>query len=96
MGLITGFDNPLGPASALLVGAFVCCAVCVSAEGMQDLKAGYMLGSTPWKQQMIQIAGLLCPAILIPLVMSLLIDAYGIGPPSAEVSHFLIVPTLDC
>ncbi|MGB2809557.1 MAG: oligopeptide transporter, OPT family, partial [Sedimentisphaerales bacterium] len=44
---------------------------------MQDLKAGRIVGATPWKQQVMQIVGTLSGAIVIAPVLMLLHQAYG-------------------
>jgi putative OPT family oligopeptide transporter len=51
---------------------------------MQDLKAGRIVGATPWKQQVMQIVGTLSGAIIIAPVLMLLHEAYGFkGQPGA-------------
>jgi putative OPT family oligopeptide transporter len=42
-------------AAVLGVAAVVCCACCVSGSLIQDLKAGHLLGGTPWKMQVVEI-----------------------------------------
>ncbi len=44
-----------GVATVLGVASVVCCACCVSGSLMQDLKAGYILGGTPWKMELAEI-----------------------------------------
>ncbi len=44
-----------GVAAVLGVASVVCCACCVSGSLMQDLKAGYILGGTPWKMEVAEI-----------------------------------------
>src|SRR5712691_9333566 len=53
-----GGTHPAGPAAALLIGAVVCCAAAMGGDNLQDLKTGYVVGSTPWKQQIMQVVGL--------------------------------------
>ena len=55
---------------------------------MQDLKTGNLVGSTPFKQQIMQISGLIVPGILLPLVLNLVLQAYGIGEPTEQVCVF--------
>ncbi|PEE79305.1 OPT/YSL family transporter, partial [Bacillus toyonensis] len=43
---------PLGAVAAIMIGAVVCCAAAVGGDNLQDLKAGYIVGATPWKQQL--------------------------------------------
>jgi putative OPT family oligopeptide transporter len=66
-----------GPAAAIIIGSVVCCAAAIAGDNMQDLKAGYLLGATPWKQQVMQIVGTLSAALVIAPVLMLLQDAYG-------------------
>tara|TARA_B100001250_G_scaffold162656_1_gene139807 strand:- start:3213 stop:5525 length:2313 start_codon:yes stop_codon:yes gene_type:complete len=56
------------------VAAFVACAGAISGDNLQDLKTGYILGATPWRQQIGQIVGVAAGAVAIPLVLNLLSD----------------------
>ncbi|MBW7989080.1 MAG: oligopeptide transporter, OPT family [Planctomycetes bacterium] len=77
-----GAEN--GPAAAIIVGSVVCCAAAIAGDNMQDLKAGRIVGATPWKQQVMQIVGTLSGAIIIAPVLMLLHEAYGFkGQPGA-------------
>ncbi len=66
-------------ATAILVGAVVCCAAAIAGDNMQDLKAGYIVGATPYKQQIMQIVGVVSAAIVIAPILELLFQAYGLG-----------------
>lgn len=66
-----GVDAANGGVAAVLgVAAIVCVAAAVSGEMLQDLKAGHILGGTPWKMQLGDIAGV----ALAGLVMFLVLD----------------------
>ena len=70
---------PLGAVAAIMIGAVVCCAAAVGGDNLQDLKAGYLVGATPWKQQlMLGIGAFSCALVMAP-VLNLLQQAYGIG-----------------
>jgi len=70
----------------------VCCAAAVGGDNLQDLKAGYLVGATPWKQQlMLGIGAFSCALIMAP-VLNLLAHAYGIGAPTAEHPNALAAP----
>jgi len=70
---------PLGAVAAIMIGAVVCCAAAVGGDNLQDLKTGYLVGATPWKQQlMLGIGAVSCALIMAP-VLNLLQEAYGIG-----------------
>ena len=86
----TGSGN--GAAGAILIGAVVCCAAAIAGDNMQDLKAGHLLGSTPQKQQIMQMVGVISAAIVLPLVLDLLNTAYGFGPATAEKPNSLTAP----
>ena len=46
---------------------------------MQDLKVGQIVGATPWKQQVMLILGVIVSSFVIPPILQLLYNAYGIG-----------------
>ena len=90
--LLLGADSPIGAVAAIMIGAVVCCAAAVGGDNLQDLKAGYIVGATPWKQQlMLGIGAFSCALIMAP-VLNLLAAAYGIGPPTAEQPNSLAAP----
>ena len=64
--LLLGRDSSIGPVAAIMIGAVVCCAAAVGGDNLQDLKAGYIVGATPWKQQlMLGIGAFSCALIMI-------------------------------
>jgi putative OPT family oligopeptide transporter len=90
--LLLGKDSEIGAVAAIMIGAVVCCAAAVGGDNLQDLKAGYLVGATPWKQQlMLGIGALSCALVMAP-VLNLLASAYGIGPPTAEHPNSLNAP----
>lgn len=64
-----GMKGTQGVAAVLGVAAVVCVAAAVAGEMLQDLKAGHILGGTPWKMQIGDIFGVLIAAsvMFIPL-----------------------------
>src|SRR6059036_283831 len=89
---VMGGDHPAGPAAALLIGAVVCCAAAMGGDNLQDLKTGYVVGSTPWKQQIMQVVGVATAAVVIVPVLVLLQAKYGIGEVTADHPHPLSAP----
>ncbi|MCH7522077.1 MAG: oligopeptide transporter, OPT family [Candidatus Marinimicrobia bacterium] len=69
----------VGPSAAIFIGAVVCCAAAIGGDNLQDLKAGYILGATPWKQQVMQGVGTISAAFVMMPVLWLLHSRYGIG-----------------
>lgn len=51
----------------------------ISNDTMQDLKVGEIVGATPWKQQLMLVFGVVISAFVIPPILQLLYQAYGIG-----------------
>ena len=79
--IITFFDvdSSKGAAAAILIGAVVCCAAAIGGDNLQDLKTGNIVGATPWKQQLMQLIGVISAALTLGIVLTLLHEAYGIG-----------------
>jgi putative OPT family oligopeptide transporter len=66
-------------ATAVLVGAVVANAAAIAGDNMQDLKAGRIVGATPYKQQIMQVVGVVAGALAIAPILQLLFQAYGLG-----------------
>ncbi len=90
--LFMGAGHPAGPAAALVIGAVVCCAAAMGGDNLQDLKTGHVVGATPWKQQVMQVVGVLTGAMVLAPVLSLLQAKYGIGEPTMTHPHPLSAP----
>ncbi len=82
--LMMGKDSTIGPVAAVMIGAVVCCAACIAGDNLQDLKCGYIVGATPWRQQVMLAIGAVSSALVMAPVLNLLADAYGIGTATAE------------
>jgi putative OPT family oligopeptide transporter len=90
--LLMGSGHPAGPAATLVIGAVVCCAAAMGGDNLQDLKTGHLVGATPWKQQIMQVVGVLTGALVLVPVLSLLQAKYGIGEPTIGHPHPLSAP----
>ena len=90
--LLLGRDSAIGPVAAIMIGAVVCCAAAVGGDNLQDLKAGYIVGATPWKQQLMLMIGSFSCALVMAPVLNLLAAAYGIGAPTPEHPNSLAAP----
>lgn len=89
---LMGRDAELGPVAAIMIGAVVCCAAAIAGDNLQDLKCGYMVGATPWRQQtMLAIGAISCALVMAP-VLNLLAKAYGIGVPTEAHPNPLLAP----
>lgn len=89
---LMGVEALNGPAAAIMVGAVVCCAAAIAGDNLQDLKAGYIVGATPWKQQVMQGVGVVSAVLVMAPILNLLLQAYGIGVPTPEQPDALLAP----
>ncbi|MDO9608895.1 MAG: oligopeptide transporter, OPT family [Brevundimonas sp.] len=71
-------------AFALIVTAVVFAVAVIANDNLQDLKTGQLVEATPWRQQVALIVGVGAGAIVIPLILNLLNQAFGFegGPPA--------------
>jgi len=90
--LMTTGGEVSGAAGAILIGAVVCCAAAIAGDNMQDLKAGHILGATPFRQQIMQMVGVIAGAVAIPFVLDALLKAFGMGAPTPETPNSLTAP----
>jgi putative OPT family oligopeptide transporter len=90
--LLIGKGAPIGPAAAIVIGAVVCCAASIAGDNLQDLKTGYIVGATPWKQQVMLAIGTLTGAAVIAPVLTLLQHAYGFAGQAAPAARPLPAP----
>jgi putative OPT family oligopeptide transporter len=69
------FGTVLGIGTCVILGV----GISISNDTMQDLKVGQVMGATPWKQQVMLILGVIVASFVVPPILDLLYNAYGIG-----------------
>ena len=79
---MVGPQSAIGAVAVVFIGAVVCSAASVAGDNLQDLKAGQLVGATPWRQQVMLCVGVIASASVMAPVMNVLQFAYGIGEPS--------------
>jgi putative OPT family oligopeptide transporter len=89
---IMGRGSTVGPVAAIMIGAVICNAAAIAGDNLQDLKAGQLVGATPWRQQVMLGVGALASAAVMAPVLNLLLEAYGIGTPAREGVNALAAP----
>jgi len=69
--VVLGVKGQEGVAAVLGVAAIVCVSAAVAGEMLQDLKAGHILGGTPWRMEMGDLLGVALASIVlfIPLMV---------------------------
>ncbi len=76
-----------GEGLAVIIGTLVSSSCAITNDTIQDLKAGQIVGATPWKQQLILILGVIVSALVLAPTLELLFNAYGIGGISPPGRH---------
>lgn len=76
---ISGVIGQEGMLSSMAVGAVICIIAAIAGDTSQDLKTGYIVGATPYKQQVGEMFGVVASAITIGGVLYLLDAAWGFG-----------------
>ena len=89
---IMGAGSTVGPVAAIMIGAVICNSAAIAGDNLQDLKAGQLVGATPWRQQVMLGIGALASAAVMAPVLNLLLEAYGIGTPAREGVNALAAP----
>lgn len=95
-----GLKGTGGMVAALIMGGVVCTALSVSGAFITDLKIGYWLGSSPYKQQTWKFLGTLVSAATVGGVMILLDKTYGfasgqLAAPQANAMAAVIDPLMN-
>ena len=74
-----GTNGVAGMSAAIAIGSVICIVSAISGDTSQDLKTGFILGSTPKKQQIGEIIGVVCASLAIGGTLYLLDYAWGFG-----------------
>lgn len=75
----TGYVGMTGMIAAITIGSVICIIAAIAGDTSQDLKTGYIVGATPYKQQIGELIGVVASAIAIGGVLYLLNAAWGYG-----------------
>lgn len=69
--LVKGWTAPAFGALAITIGGVVCIAASNAGDTSQDLKTGFLIGATPWKQQLAVMIGVIVSTLVIGLTLNL-------------------------
>lgn len=75
----TGHVGISGMTSAICIGTVICIIAAMAGDTSQDLKTGYIVGATPYRQQVGELIGAICSGLAIAGVLYLLNSAWGFG-----------------
>jgi putative OPT family oligopeptide transporter len=70
--LVQGWTAPAFGALAITIGGVVCIAASNSGDTSQDLKTGFLIGATPWKQQVALMIGVVISTIMIGWTLNMM------------------------
>jgi len=69
---VAGWTSPRYAVLALMIGGAVCIAAAIAGATSQDLKTGYLVGATPFWQQMGLLVGVTVSTVAIGLTLNLM------------------------
>jgi putative OPT family oligopeptide transporter len=69
--LVRGWTAPAFGALAITIGGVVCIAASNAGDTSQDLKTGFLIGATPWKQQLAVMIGVIVSTLVIGVTLNL-------------------------
>ena len=97
---VTGVVGAVGMVAAISVGSVVCIVAAMAGDTAQDLKTGYLVGATPWKQELGLLIGSVASALAIGFVLVLLNKAWGFGSeqlsaPQANMMKVIVEGIMD-
>ncbi|RAL26358.1 OPT family oligopeptide transporter [Thermoflavimicrobium daqui] len=95
-----GMSGTKGMATALITAAIICMALAIAGDISQDLKTGYLVGATPWKQQLAMMIGVVASGLTIGFILILFDQAYHLGSdalpaPKAVLMKMIIEGLMD-
>ena len=95
-----GLKGTSGMVAALIMGGVVCTALSMAGAFITDLKIGYWLGTTPYKQQSWKFLGTLVSAATVGVVIMMLNQIYGfdsgqLAAPQANAMAAVIDPLMN-
>lgn len=91
---ILGWTDLSGKITALTIGTIVCIAASIAGDISQDLKAGFLVGATPRKQQIGEILGAVGSAFFVCLAVYYLGKAYGFGTEAMPAPQATLMKTV--
>ncbi|WP_446744934.1 OPT family oligopeptide transporter [Silvibacterium acidisoli] len=68
--LVKGWTAPAFGALAITIGGTVCIAAANAGDTSQDLKTGFLIGATPWKQQIAVMVGVMVSVFAIGITLN--------------------------
>lgn len=80
-----------GMMAAIGIGSIICVIAAIAGDTSQDLKTGYIVGATPYRQQIGELIGVVASAIVIGFVLWLLNESWGYGSPELPAPQAILM-----
>ena len=96
--LVKGWTAPAFGALAITIGGVVCIAASNAGDTSQDLKTGYLIGATPWKQQIAIMIGVIISIFSIGATLNAMnkgLETIPAPPASPSPSRSITSPTVS-
>lgn len=92
--VLLGWTDLYGKAAVLTIGTVVGVAASIAGDISQDLKAGYLLGATPKRQQFSELVGAMASAFFIAFAVMTLGKAFGFGSTEIPAPQAVLMKTV--
>lgn len=95
-----GYTGTSGMLAAVTIGSIVCIGICIGGDTSQDLKTGFLVGATPWRQQIGELVGVLASAACVGATLYILDAATPLGSkdlpaPQANLMKLVVQGVMD-
>lgn len=89
-----GWTDAVGKATALTIGTIVCVAASIAGDTSQDLKTGFLVGATPYKQQIGELVGAATSALAVCAAVMILDKSYQFGSTDLPAPQATLMKTI--
>jgi putative OPT family oligopeptide transporter len=89
-----GWTDAIGQVTALTIGTVVAVSASIAGDISQDLKAGFIIGATPKRQQASELIGVVTSAFAIAAVVWLLGEAFTFGSEALAAPQATLMKTV--
>ncbi|HEU4418775.1 MAG TPA: oligopeptide transporter, OPT family, partial [Planctomycetota bacterium] len=92
--LTLGWKGVLAQAAVLTVGTVVCVAASKAGDISQDLKTGWLVGASPWRQQYGQLIAAAVACWVVAAVVITMCETYGVGSKELAAPQAILMKTM--
>ncbi len=89
-----GWTDLTGMVTVLTIGTVVCVAASIAGDISQDLKCGYLIGASPYKQQSVELIGAVTAAFAVAATVFLFAKTMGFGGEALPAPQAVLMKTV--